>query len=214
MIHGGKLLSFLFLLGGLFILSQVFLPVLNYKLWELALLQNTKPLFAPVSDKQQVLGISIREGFGGFPAFISTLSRSSPAPFDQFKISVSSLNITSETVFVDSNDLNLGLVHLPGSALPGERGNIFISGHSILPQFSKKKNVPFTSLNKLKKGDQIILETKAGQFIYEVEGARVVDPKDFSVIKPPDELNRYISLMTCVPPGLNLKRLVVIGKMI
>ena len=66
----------------------------------------------------------------------------------------------------------------------------------------------------LKKGDQIIIETFASKFIYEVIGIKVVDPNDLSIINAPEQQGRYVSLMTCVPPGLNFKRLVVLGKMI
>ena len=34
------------------------------------------------------------------------------------------------------------------------------------------------------------------------------------VLNPPDNKGRYITLMTCYPPGLNFKRLIVLGKMI
>ena len=65
----------------------------------------------------------------------------------------------------------------------------------------------------VEKGD-LIKVSAGGEFTYKVLGIRVVDPKDTSVTLPPDGVGRYISLMTCVPPGLNTKRLVVLGKMI
>jgi LPXTG-site transpeptidase (sortase) family protein len=40
-----------------------------------------------------------------------------------------------------------------------------------------------------------------------------VDPKDVSVINPPDGSGRYLTLMTCVPPGFNAKRLIVLAKL-
>ena len=51
-------------------------------------------------------------------------------------------------------------------------------------------------------------------FKYKVIELKIVSPNDLSVIYPVDNLGRYISLMTCVPPGINTKRLVVTGKMI
>ena len=91
---------------------------------------------------------------------------------------------------------------------------MFISGHSALIQFFNLKQALFANLTDLKKGDQIIIEAGGTKFKYEVSGFKIVDPKDLSVITAPEPQGRYISLMTCVPPGLNFKRLVVLGKMI
>ena len=67
---------------------------------------------------------------------------------------------------------------------------------------------------KIKEGDQIEVEAMGTKFTYQVTELKIISPSDVSVINPPDPLGRFISLMTCVPPGLNLKRLVVLGKMI
>ena len=106
------------------------------------------------------------------------------------------------------------MIHLPGSALPGEKGNIFISGHSALNRFFSLKNALFANLLDLRKGDEIVVERLGVKYRYEVYELKVVDPGNTSVINAPDSVGRYISLMTCVPPGLNFKRLVVLGKMI
>lgn len=212
-----KLIPLIFLSIGIFLLIQVSLPLLNYKLWEFRFLGADKILISPQSEKnKQVLGISISQS-ENFPAFISTIQRNTPAPYQEFNLSVPALKIQDAKVTVDSNDLSLGPVHLPGSALPGEKGNVFISGHSALPLFFKgEKNTKaiFANLADLKKGDQIKVSALKSNFEYEVIGTKVVDPKDLSVIAPPDDQNRYLTLMTCVPPGFNTKRLVVLAKLI
>ncbi len=124
------------------------------------------------------------------------------------------MNINDATVKVDSNDLSESLAHLPGSALPGEKGNVFISGHSALSRLFSLKTVLLANLSDLKKGDKIMINAAGAKFIYQVIELKVVDPTDLSVINPPDTKGRFITLMTCVPPGLNFKRLVVLGKMI
>ena len=144
---------------------------------------------------------------------MNTPPKQQPAPYQNFYLSVPTLDIDGVPVYVDSNDLTKGLVHLPGSALPGERGNLFISGHSSLPQFSSSKAM-FANLQKVKKGDQISIKIGTGEFKYQVIGLKVTDPKDLSIIAPPDNLGRYISLMTCVPPGFNTNRLIVLGKLL
>lgn len=206
-----KAVPLLFLFSGVFILFQVSLPILSFNIWENSLPKDIA-LITPFLSKPQVLGISIQNQ-GNFPSIISNSKRAVEPNFSTIKLSIAALNIDEE-VRVDSNDLSIGLVHLPGSALPGERGNVFISGHSSLAVLGKNKKAPFTILNKLKKNDTILISAGEVNFEYKVIDLKVVPPNDLSVINPPDTQGRYITLMTCVPPGLNTKRLIVLGELI
>lgn len=208
-----KLIPLGFLSIGIILLMQIILPVASFQIWELGQKYNNAILISPTVKDSQVLGISIQNR-DNFPAFISNLSRKTPLNYNQFSLTIPKLNIERAQVLVDSNDMSRSLAHLPGSALPGEKGNVFISGHSALSQLFSFKTALFGSLTDLKKGDEIIVEALGSTFRYEISDLKVVDPKDLSVINPPDSLGRYISLMTCVPPGLNFKRLVVLGKML
>lgn len=211
----GKIIPFVFLVAGIFVLVQIALPIINFKLWELSNIEEANILVSPVSESSKVLGVSIQKTEDNFPALVS-FSKRDLIPYQKFLISVPNLGIEEAKVFVESNDFSGGLAHLPGTALPGEKGNVFISGHSAIPTLyngNKNYGAIFANLQKLEKGD-LIKVSAGGEFTYSVLGIRVVDPKDVSVILPPDGVGRYISLMTCVPPGLNTKRLVVIGKMI
>ena len=210
-----KVIPLFFLLAGIFILAQIALPIINYKFWEATNIEEKSILASPLSDGNEVLGVSIQNTGDNFPALISSVERDF-TPYPNFLISVPSLDIEEAKVIVDSNDLTLSLAHLPGTALPGEKGNVFISGHSAIPivyNGNKNYGAIFAKLQRLEKGD-IIKVSAGGEFSYKVLGIKVVDPKDTSIILPPDGVGRYISLMTCVPPGLNTKRLVVLGKMI
>ncbi len=215
MIATSKIFSLGFLFFGIFILMQVLLPIISFQVWELSQeLGNNTALVSPQkSGGQSVLGVSI-ENKNNFSSFISSNKRETVAPYSKFSISVPRLKIDNLSVDVDSNDLSNGLAHLPGTSLPGEKGNVFISGHSALSPIFSFKTAAFAKLQDLKKGDQIILQAEGTEFSYLVEELKVVDPKDLSVINPPDKRGRFITLMTCVPPGLNFKRLVVLGKLI
>lgn len=214
MIALSKVIPLTFLSIGIFLLIQVTAPLVSFQIWEIGQKINSENLISPNSSfTGNVLGISVQTK-GNFPVFISSLKRETKASYQEFSITVPKLKIEGAKVLVDSNDLSNNLVHLPGSALPGEKGNVFISGHSALSRFFNFKQALFANLTDLKKGDQIVIETGGAKFKYEVAGFKVVDPKDLSVINAPESQGRYISLMTCVPPGLNFKRLVVLGKMI
>lgn len=199
-----KILPLALIFLGLLLLAQVALPVIGYKIWEIVSFSETN-LASPVKSSYMA-GISIQNK-DNFPAFISSLTRSTIAPAPQFKLSIKKLEIEAN-VYVDSNDLDKGLAHLPGSALPGEKGNVFISGHSSV-FFSNN----FSKLSKLKMGDEIKVKIGEADFTYKVLETKVVDPTDVSVISPPEGEGRYLTLMTCVPPGLNIKRLVVLANL-
>ena len=103
-----------------------------------------------------------------------------------------------------------------GTALPGDVGNSFITGHSVLPQFADPENYRaiFTKLSDLEIGDDVQV-TMAGQnFHYTVGYSKIVDPRDLSVLAPISANGRNLTLMTCVPPGTSSKRLVVITSLI
>lgn len=208
-----KLIPLMFLSIGVFILMQVILPVVSFKFWELGQQVNDQDLISPKKSSGRVLGVSIQNR-NNFPEFISNLKRETIPNYTKFSLSVPKLGLEEETVYVDSNDLSKGLAQLPGSALPGEKGNVFISGHSAANRFFASQKAPFAKLMDLKKGDEIFVEAGNSKFIYQVTEIKAVDPSDLSVIPAPDEVGRYISLMTCVPPGLNFKRLIVLGKMV
>lgn len=198
MITFSKIISVVFLVVGFFLLIQVILPIISFKIWEGQNIQSNSLLVSPVS-------VQVKDNF---PTIISSFKRESKLVYDYFYISIPDLKIIDAKVLVDSNDLSFGPVHLPGSALPGEKGNVFISGHSGFRQ------AIFKNLADLKKGDLIQVKASGLEFSYQVIGLKVVDPNDLSVVAPLDAQNRYLTLMTCVPPGLNIKRLIVLTKLV
>ncbi len=210
-----RLISLLFLGIGVFLLVQVVMPFISFKIWEIVVYpEQNVALVSPYPDTQAVLGISI-ENQNNFPAVTSSNKRIPPAPYKSFSLTIPGINLSNAEVMVDSNDLDGHLSHLPGSALPGEKGNVFISGHSSLPQFSIHGNYKaiFSRLPDIKRGDVMNVEAGGQKYEYIVQGLSIVDPKDTSVINPPNSTGRYMSLMTCVPPGLYLKRLVVLAEL-
>lgn len=208
-----KLFPLIFLSAGMFLLIQVAVPIISFEIWEIGQSLESNLATPQETNTASILGISV-ENRDNFSSFVSTLKRETQPNYTKFSLSIPRLKIEKIDVLVDSNDISKSLAQLPGSALPGEKGNLFISGHSALSQLFSLKEAVFSKLPDLKKGDQIILETPGSKFVYEVTGFKVVSPNDVSVINAPEEMGRYVSLMTCVPPGLNFKRLIVLGKML
>lgn len=206
----------LILLGlGVFMLVQVIMPFIAFKWWEFTSYRQNIVLISPTKESQQVSGITIKNMDGNFPAFVSSNQRPSPLPYSEFTISIPSINLENIKTVVETNNFEQNLAHMPGTALPGERGNVFITGHSSLPQFYRPGNFKaiFANLPKVKKGDEIIVEAGRQRFVYVIQGLKIVDPQETWVINPPDNQGRYLTLMTCVPPGLYLKRLIVLAEL-
>jgi len=208
-----KIVSLGFLFLGVFFLMQIILPFISFQIWETGIKYQNQLISPTTSRSSNVLGVTITNS-DNFSYFVSSAQRKNPPNYVEFKLTIPKLKLNKKEVLVDSNDLTRGLAHLPGTALPGEKGNVFISGHSAINFFKDIKDAPFAKLQDLKKGDKILVEAGGSEFVYEVIELKVVKPSDLSVINPPDTVGRYISLMTCVPPGLNFKRLVVLGKMV
>lgn len=209
-----KFFPALFLVAGIFLLVQVALPLIRFRYLELVIAKQSQILKSPVITGN-VLGVSIQNTEDNFPLIVSENHRINKPAYQYFAVSIPNIDIDNEIVQVDSNNLSEGLIQLPGSAMPGERGNVFVSGHSMLPQiFIANEKAVFAKLPNIKKGDDIQVTALGTKFKYKVISIKIVKPDDVSVISPPDMNGRYITLMTCVPPGLNTKRLVVLGKLI
>ena len=110
---------------------------------------------------------------------------------------------------VSHADLKKGPGHFPGTDLPGQLGNVVISGHRTT------YGAPFNRLDELNKGDAIVLETRTAFYTYSVLRIFVVKPSAIGVTyHVPDHPNaiptqRLLTLTTCNPKYSAKTRLVV-----
>jgi sortase A len=138
-----------------------------------------------------------------------------PTP-EYFYLSIPKLGIKNALVEANSDNLNPvnSIGHYPGTELPGERGNAFIFGHSVLPWFFNPKNYKtiFSTLPELEINDEIIITINGKELTYTVESKEELPPdkvQPLGEIKPAYLNESTIVLMTCSPPGTKLKRLLV-----
>lgn len=107
--------------------------------------------------------------------------------------------------------LKNGVVHYPGTSLPGDTGNVVITGHSsYFPWDPGRFKDVFALLHDVVEGDKLVVYYEQDKYIYEVTDIKIVLPEDIEVLKqtPDDKL----TLITCTPVGTNLKRLIVSAK--
>lgn len=159
--------------------------------------------------------VQVARDTDGFSYFTTNFRPSGNRP-EEFYLTIPKLEITGAIVKTDTIKFydNLGL--FPGSALPGEEGNAFITGHSVLPQFNDPTNYReiFTNLPKLEIGDTVFAQVQGKTYQYVVQYKKVVDPSDTSVLAPIARGAKTLTLMTCVPPGTSFKRLIVVTSLI
>jgi len=104
--------------------------------------------------------------------------------------------------------LKSGVVHYKGTSLPGEGGNVFITGHSSNYFWvNSDYNQVFALLDKLDKSDRITISYNNKIFTYLVVDKKVVNPNQVEVLNSTKK--EVLTLMTCWPIGTSLNRLVV-----
>lgn len=119
---------------------------------------------------------------------------------------------TMHEVFME--ELRKWVVRYPGTAEPGKSGNVFIFGHSSnFPWVKSEYNEVFALLDKLEKGDEIIIYYYQKKFVYTVTEHREVKPGDVKTLESRDKSKKELSLMTCWPVGTTLDRLIVFAEL-
>jgi sortase A len=89
---------------------------------------------------------------------------------------------------VDARTLQLAVGHIPGTALPGEPGNIGLAAH---------RDTFFRRLRHIRPDDEIRLVTTNGTFVFSVQRTRIVWPKDTWVLDA--TAAPTLTLVTCYP---------------
>jgi sortase A len=97
--------------------------------------------------------------------------------------------------------LDRGPGHWPGTAMPGDVGNVVVAGHRV------SHNEDFRDLDDLAPGDEVIFTTGAGRFTYRVDSTEIVPPSALWIVdQTPDH---RATLFACHPPGSTRERIVV-----
>ena len=89
---------------------------------------------------------------------------------------------------------------------PGAPGTTAIAGHRTT------YGAPFRRIDRLERGDEVVVEMPYGRFTYVVEGTRIVAPTEVSVI---DRVGHdRLVLSACHPLYSAAKRIVVFGRLV
>jgi LPXTG-site transpeptidase (sortase) family protein len=106
----------------------------------------------------------------------------------------------------DNYDLALSVGHIPGTAVPGQKGNVALAGH---------RDTFFRGLKNIRDKDDILISTPGGTQVYQVESTRIVSPEDVDVLN--DVGRPLLTLVTCYPfsyIGAAPKRFIVQARLV
>jgi sortase A len=111
------------------------------------------------------------------------------------------------------NDLKKGPGHYPGTPLPGQKGNAAIAGHRTT------YGAPFNRIDDLRTGDEIIITTVQGRFVYTAlpgspgsnQAWYTVSPDNVSVAE--DKGDTRITLTACHPKYSARQRIIVSARL-
>jgi sortase A len=119
----------------------------------------------------------------------ASVERAVPKGSSLGQIEISSIGLTA---MIEEGDdrrtLRRAVGHLPGTALPGQQGNVVIAGH---------RDTFFRPLRNIHKGDEITLTTLDGSYRYRVDFTEVVEPQDTEVLD--SSAGAILTLVTCYP---------------
>jgi sortase A len=104
---------------------------------------------------------------------------------------------------VQTSDLKKGPGHFPETPLPGQLGNAAIAGHRTT------YGQPFHNVDKLEWGDEIIVTTLTGRYVYLVSGQEIVSPSDYEVVTTVDPTVANLTLTSCHPKWTARERIII-----
>lgn len=224
-----SVLSHIFILAGLAILSWALWPIVSFTLFTAPMLSG---IVSPVQDGDTdikvagvlspivsaAIGADIVENGPDYTNpnvwFPASPQKKVISKVTAYTLSIPKLSIRDALVIISGDDLNKSLIHYGGTGLPGEYGTAVIFGHSVLPQFYNPTNYKtiFSTLPTMKIGDEVFVRYDGVEYRYVVYEMLITEAGDLTPLEQRFD-GSYVTLITCVPPGTYWKRLNVRAKL-
>ena len=140
------------------------------------------------------------------------------------KLIIPKINVDVPVHFGISNDdatmmsaMNNGVAQfsIPGAnAMPGENGNLVITGHSAGDIYSSNQyKFIFSGLERLGEGDLVYINYNSTRYTYSVARTKTVEPSDVKALTENDGKPMLV-LVTCTPLGTSRYRLLVFAEQV
>ncbi len=129
-----------------------------------------------------------------------------PGPRSPTRIVIPAIGVDAPIVpGTDWEALKKGVGHQPGTANPGERGNMVLAAHNDI------YGEIFRDLEKLRPGDEVWVYAGSQAYRYVVVQKQIVLPTQVEVMAPTRD--PVVTLITCYPYLVDTHRLVVVGEL-
>lgn len=181
-----------------------------------AFLQYNRLIFAPI---MAYVAPNTDEVASHIEAIDPTITQVvSPEP----RLIIPKLNIDVPVAFnISLADVNEAMNHgvaqfmIPGAnALPGQVGNLVLSGHSAGDIYSSNPyKFIFSGLERLEAGDLIYINYETVRYTYQMTKSETVEPTDVAALIYPTE-KPILTLITCTPLGTSRYRLLITAEQI
>lgn len=140
-------------------------------------------------------------------AVVGAAGAETAATWPQTTLEIPRIGVNSPVFEGDSESvLSRGPGHTPGTGLPGQPGNVVIPGHRTLSPR------PFHDIDKLQPGDEMILTTPSGRYVYRMTSSTIVAPEGVWITAPTPDAT--ITIYACHPKGSDRQRYVVFGRLV
>ncbi len=137
----------------------------------------------------------------------SSLPTPTAAPQHGVRIQIPAINVDAPIVQGDGwEQLKKGVAQHIGTANPGERGNMVLSGHNDV------YGEVFRYLDRLKAGDEITIYTFSRTYTYLVEDWILVEPSQVEVMAQTSD--ETLTLISCYPYLIDTQRIVVKARLL
>lgn len=132
----------------------------------------------------------------------SNIPAPTPAPEFATRIQIPTIGIDAPIVQgVESEQLKKGVGQVPGTANPGQNGNMVLSAHNDI------YGELFRYLDRLKPGDQFTIFTNLSAYTYIITGTEIVEPTRIEVMAPTPDATA--TLISCYPYLIDNMRIIV-----
>jgi len=182
----------------------------------LVFLQYNRLIFAPIMAYVSPSSGSVATSIEAVDP--SVTQSVSPEP----RLLIPKLNIDVPVAFnISTNDVMSAMNHgvaqfaIPGAnALPGQVGNLVISGHSAGDIYSSNPyKFIFSGLERLEPGDLIYINFESVRYTYQMTKSEVVEPSNVAALIY-DTDKPMLTLITCTPLGTSKYRLLITAEQI
>jgi len=185
--------------------------------WQIPVITPTPlitPIVLPSGHVQNAIPVKVYSKIpnihgieGAADRYIPVTANPTFEPEFAIRIVIPSIGVDAPIVIgVESEQLKKGVGQVPGSANPGQKGNMILSAHNDI------YGELFRYLDQLNSGDQFTVYSNMRAYTYSIIGWELVEPIRVDVLTP--TLDATATLISCYPYLIDTMRIIVRAQLV